>query len=154
MKRLIKESIYAMARIGLNTQKDTILVYVNPTKGGNVRYIKVYDNTSVESSEHLIRLSFDGNIGYDHRDGPPLWEPSKVPFKTLNSWMNSSSKKYQGLSNWQAAIYDWNYELGFEMSVDEFLNNEIEAFEGERQFVRPDTTMPQWDSSISIRRLG
>lgn len=152
-----------MSRIGLNTQKDTFLVYVNPTDGGGHRYIKVYDNTTEASSKHVIRLSFDGNEAYDHH-GKPLWEPSKVPFKTIHAWMDKPNRRESRFTNWQRSIDFWNGELGFEMSVDEFLafgtedenslDNEVLNYRNNRQFVRPDTPKPQWDRNISIRRLG
>jgi hypothetical protein len=161
-RKIELEPIISMSRIGLNTQKDTFLVYVNPTEGGGHRYIKVYDNTTEASSKHVIRLSFDGNEAYDHH-GKPLWEPSKVPFKTIHAWMGKPSDKYERLTNWQTAIYDWNYELGFKLKRDflkfgtkdeNLIDNEVLNYRNNRQFVRPDTPKPQWDKNISIRRLG
>ena len=145
--------LMGMAHIGSNTVEDTFLVYVNPKEGDGHRYIKVYDNLSVKQAKQVIRLSFDGKIGYVIRDTFKPWAPSEVPFKTLHAWFCSPSQKEPRLTNWQYAIFMWNNELGFEMSIDEFLNNEIEEYKGQRQFIRPDTPKPSWDEHINIWRL-
>jgi hypothetical protein len=156
------ETADSMSRIGHCTQKDTFLVYVNPTAGIGHRYIKVYDGIDLASSKHVIRLSFDRNEAYIY-DGKPLWKPSKVSFKTIHEWMDKPSDKYEQLTNWQAAIRSWNLELAFEMNTDEFLafgtkdesslDDEVLGYLNNKQFVRPDTPKPQWDKNISVRNL-
>ena len=124
-----QEPIYSMAQIGQN-ESPGFCIWVNPDQGRNDDpYFKMYNAQKYASAEKSIRIGLlEPKLIY-HSDGKEIWHVTKSDLKHLDVFMSKKSRKYVGYTNWQATIYDWNYEYGcITPSPDDEYVSDIAAF--------------------------
>lgn len=123
------EPVYSMAQIGKN-ENPIFCIWVNPDQGRNGDpYFKMYDAQKYSSAKHSIRIGLKEPKLIYHADGKKFWNVTKSDLKALDRFMSKKSRKYAGFTNWQATIFDWNYEYGcIEPSPEDEFNSDIEAF--------------------------
>lgn len=123
------EPIYSMAQIGQN-EKPSFCIWVNPDQGRNGNpYFKMFDAQRYTSAEKSIRIGLLEPKLIFHADGKKIWNVTKSDLKELDRFMSKKSRKYAGYTNWQATIYDWNYEYGYiQPSPEDMYDSDIDAF--------------------------
>ena len=94
-------------------------------------YLKIYNNAKYPKSTKVTRLSLvDGSrLIHKNIDGRDEWDIDNRTLKALDNFLQASSRKYAGYSNWQVLMYLWNYETSIISSApDDMYDTDIEAF--------------------------
>lgn len=111
------EPIETMSTIGRN-ENPSFAVTVNPDSGrmGDC-YFKYFNSADYRTADKLARISFTEpkKVIHKNTDGKQEWELNVKDKKILCKFLSSKSRKYKSLNitNWQSALYHWNYEYGF-----------------------------------------
>lgn len=127
--RQYSEPVYSMAQIGRNENPE-FCVWVNPDQGRTRDpYFKMYNAQRYTAATKSIRIGIlEPKLIY-HSDGKQVWHVTKSDLKELDKFMSRKSRKYSGYTNWQATIYNWNYEYGFiSPSPETLYDSDIDAF--------------------------
>lgn len=124
-----REPILTMAQVGRN-EKPGFCIWVNPDQGRKGDpYFKMYNAQSYAKADKCIRIGIREPKLIYHTDGKKVWHITESDLKYLDKFMSQKSRKYAGYSNWQATIYDWNYEYSFiHPSPENQYEEDIDAF--------------------------
>lgn len=127
IRLVLEEYLEEMATI-YKSKEYGICVAVNPhSKRKGIPYFKFYDDSDFTKAERVIRILFTEPDYVVHKDSKKLWKLNMKDKKLLISVLKKESKRYKGYTNWQVAMYDWNYEYLEEMiSIDEYFNGEYD----------------------------
>ena len=159
MKRVVRyrECVDAMSTIGRDV-KNNFRVAVNPdrSRSGDC-YFKYYDSQDYSSAKHVVRIDFRSPSVFVHRnrDGLKTWNLNADARKNLVNFLSAKSTRYRNVTNWQLALYYWDYESGFlNDSYPDTYNSDIEAFVdghydtpdnlSNPSYVSSDLTMPDY----------
>ena len=97
-----------MASIGVNT-KPTFAVQVHPdSERSGDPYMKLYDNKGFSSEGNKTRVSLLRPRYVVHNN--EVWKLNSKYRRALVDFLNSPSKDFPGLTNWDMAKYHWNNE--------------------------------------------
>lgn len=122
MKRLLRAdaAVYSMASIGVNT-KPTFAVQVHPDFGrSGDSYMKLYDNKVFSSEGNKTRVSLLRPKYVVHNN--EVWKLNSKYRRALVDFLNSPSKDFPGLTNWEMVKYNWNNEchiLSYDVNTGE-----------------------------------
>lgn len=124
---ILEEYLDEMATI-YKSKEYSICVTVNPdSKRTGVRYFKFYNDPDPRQATHVIRILFNEPDYVVHKDGKKLWKLNTHEKKLLIKVLKEESSRYSGRTNWQVAMYDWNYEYLEEMiNSDKYFNGEYD----------------------------
>ena len=110
MKRVIRTyaAAYSMASIGVNTNP-AFAVQVHPDFGrSGDAYMKLYDNKGFSSEGNKTRVSLLRPKYVVHNN--EVWKLNSKYRRALVDFLNSPSKDFPGLTNWDMVKYHWNNE--------------------------------------------
>lgn len=126
-----REPIESMSQIGRNGSEDKseYCVYVNPdqSRTGDP-YLKYYNARSYSKADKVIRLGMKKFEIIHHSDGLRFWDVTRKELKTLDNFLSGRSKIFSPYTNWQVALYLWNYESDLFTDIPDKYNTIIEAF--------------------------
>lgn len=146
IKLLIEEYLDEMATI-YKSKEYGILVAVNPdSKRSGLPYFKFYNSFDYNRATHVIRIMFKEPDYIVHKDSKKLWKLNSKDKKLLIKIMKEESNTYSGRTNWQAALFDWNFEYLEEMiNADKFFNGEYdEIYASNPGYIQSTLKMPDY----------
>ena len=150
----IKAHISYMAKIG---QSDTpafmVAVCENEDHIGEP-HLKIYNNVTFLSATHVTRLSLrDGHrIICENHDCKQEWNIDNETLKALNRFLDEKSRNYKGYTNWQALMFQWNWESSIiSGELDDKYDTYIEAFIDGCYDTETNLSNPNYVSSDSKR---
>ena len=114
----IKENLNEMATVYRDKDKKQ-LCQVNPDKGRQcLEYFKLYDSDSFDKVTKIARISFREPKYVIHKNdrGFDDWKLNVTDKQNLKTLLEQQSDKYEGYTNFQAAIIDFNMEKGLNVS--------------------------------------
>lgn len=142
-----------MATVGVIERHGTfgIKVTVDSDRGNKPgTYFKIYDSNDYHSAKHCLRINFKSNTYFYHRGFPRVWNPSHVPFDDINKWLKEKSKYEPTLSNWQYAIFQWDRECGYYISIEDFISGKSDIEYGDNpRYVLSTQKMPDYNSNMT-----
>lgn len=146
IKLMLEEYLDEMATI-FKSKEYGICVAVNPdSKRKGIPYFKFYNSSDFNNADSVIRILFTKPDYVYHKDSKKLWKLDTKDKRLLVSVLKKESVRYKGYTNWQVAMYDWNYEYLEEMiSIEEYFNGEYdEQYKNVIGYIPSNLKMPDY----------
>ena len=151
IKLVLEEYLEEMATI-YKSKEYGVCVAVNPDSGrsGNP-YFKFFNNSDFRKANKIIRILFKKPDYVVHKDGKQLWKLNTKERKLLIQILKMESDSYEGISNWNAAKYDWNREyLEESLNIRKYFNGDYdELYKDNPGYVPSTLKMPDY-SKLNI----
>lgn len=108
----IKEILEEMSTVFRDTKRN-IVCQVNPDRGRiGLEYFKIYNHINTEVAQKIARIEFRKPEYVIHSDNKEKWYLNSAERKILVYVLKMESEKYDGYTNFQSAIIDFNNEKG------------------------------------------
>jgi hypothetical protein len=146
IKLITEEFLDEMATIYKNKEYG-VLVAVNPdSRRIGIPYFKFYNNSNYNKADSVIRILFTEPDYIVHKDGKKLWNLNSSDKRLLMQILQEESKQYKGITNWDAAKFNWNYEyleemLDFEKYFDGEYDKQYKDVVG---YIKSDLEIPDY----------
>ena len=131
-------------------------IWVDPSPNRNGHYFKLYDNLSPSRADRIARINYTEPRYEEHNTpGKEPWVLTSDEIKSLIEFLNDTAEEpYNNYTNWQVAVYLWNYEYfsqkGIPIKLSKFFAGDYDKIIQDKNFMASTIEIPDYTKLLQL----